>query len=215
MNEYYSLTFKYSSAILKMSSKEEIFMTRITKEPAERRQEILDTAMKLFYEKGYEKTSITDIAKSMGVAQGLCYRYFASKEEIFDTAIDEYAEILSDKMKQSVNLDMKLEEIICNMMTFKEVETDDNFYYKVCHGEEKKKIHYQLSMKICEKMMPCVEEITTRAIERKEIAEINAKALSSFIVYGQMGILFDDTLTADEKVENIKEVLMRLLKISK
>ena len=61
-------------------------MTRITKAPEERRQEIIDTAMKVFYEKGYEKTSISDIAKEMNVAQGLCYRYFSSKEELFDTA---------------------------------------------------------------------------------------------------------------------------------
>ena len=40
---------------------------RITKEPEERKQEILDTAMQLFYEKGYEKTSITDIAKAIGI----------------------------------------------------------------------------------------------------------------------------------------------------
>lgn len=46
---------------------------RITKEPEERKQEILDTAMRLFHEKGYEKTSIADIAKTIGVAQGLCY----------------------------------------------------------------------------------------------------------------------------------------------
>ena len=48
---------------------------RITKEPEERKQEILDTALKLFGERGYERTSITDIAKANGVAQGLCYRY--------------------------------------------------------------------------------------------------------------------------------------------
>ena len=35
---------------------------RIVKEPEERKQEILETAMRLFYEKGYEKTSIADIA---------------------------------------------------------------------------------------------------------------------------------------------------------
>ena len=44
---------------------------RITKEPEERKQEILDTAMRIFYEKGYEKTSIADIAKAIGVTQGL------------------------------------------------------------------------------------------------------------------------------------------------
>mgnify|MGYP000807864237 CR=1 FL=1 len=49
---------------------------RVTKEPEVRKQEILDTALKLFGENGYEKTSITDIAKAIGVAQGLCYRYF-------------------------------------------------------------------------------------------------------------------------------------------
>lgn len=53
---------------------------RVTKEPEVRKQEILDTALKLFGENGYEKTSITDIAKAIGVAQGLCYRYFPSKE---------------------------------------------------------------------------------------------------------------------------------------
>ena len=45
---------------------------RVTKEPELRKQEILDTALKLFGENGYEKTSITDIAKAIGVAQGLC-----------------------------------------------------------------------------------------------------------------------------------------------
>ena len=44
---------------------------RITKEPEERKQEIFDVALRLFGEKGYEKTTITDIAKEIGVAQGL------------------------------------------------------------------------------------------------------------------------------------------------
>ena len=62
-------------------------MPRITKDPTERRQEILDTALKLFWEKGYEKTSMTEIAQAMQVAQGLCYRYFPSKEALFQTAV--------------------------------------------------------------------------------------------------------------------------------
>lgn len=57
-------------------------MARITKLPEERRKEIIDTAIKLFYEKSYEKTTISDIAKEINVAQGLCYRYFPSKEAL-------------------------------------------------------------------------------------------------------------------------------------
>ena len=76
---------------------------RISKEPEARKQEILETAMKLFAEKGYEKTSISDIAKEIGVAQGLCYRYFPSKDILFQTAVNEYANILVDKLKTNIN----------------------------------------------------------------------------------------------------------------
>ena len=78
---------------------------RISKEPEARKQEILETAMKLFAEKGYEKTSISDIAKEIGVAQGLCYRYFPSKDILFQTAVNEYANILVDKLKTNINIE--------------------------------------------------------------------------------------------------------------
>lgn len=65
-------------------------MARITKAPEIRRQELLDTAMELFTNKGYEETSMGDIAKAAGVAQGLCYRYFDSKQKLFQEAMDQY-----------------------------------------------------------------------------------------------------------------------------
>lgn len=73
---------------------------RISKEPEERKQEILETAMKLFAQNGFEKTSISDIAREIGVAQGLCYRYFPSKDVLFQTALDEYANMLISKDKR-------------------------------------------------------------------------------------------------------------------
>ena len=42
-------------------------MARISKPPEVRRQEILDTAMELFAEKGYEDTSMADIARRMPI----------------------------------------------------------------------------------------------------------------------------------------------------
>lgn len=44
---------------------------RITKDPEERKQEILDTSMEIFCEKGYDKTSISDIAKEDGGSSGI------------------------------------------------------------------------------------------------------------------------------------------------
>jgi AcrR family transcriptional regulator len=48
-----------------------------------RRDLILSTAVKLFAVRGPAATRISDIAKAVGMSQGLMYHYFKSKEEIF------------------------------------------------------------------------------------------------------------------------------------
>lgn len=55
---------------------------RVTKPPAERRQEILDAALRRFLEKGYDETTVGDIAADAAVATGTVYLYFPSKEKI-------------------------------------------------------------------------------------------------------------------------------------
>ncbi|MCP4907303.1 MAG: TetR/AcrR family transcriptional regulator [bacterium] len=52
---------------------------------AEKRRLIVDAAIKVFAEKGYHGTRISDIAKNAETAYGLVYHYFKNKEEILDT----------------------------------------------------------------------------------------------------------------------------------
>jgi AcrR family transcriptional regulator len=63
-------------------------MTRKTKTAQERKDEFVGTAGSLFEAKGYEKTSVDDIVGKMGVAKGLFYYYFDSKEEVLALLID-------------------------------------------------------------------------------------------------------------------------------
>ncbi|HIZ20258.1 MAG TPA: TetR/AcrR family transcriptional regulator [Firmicutes bacterium] len=56
---------------------------RVSKRPEERREEFLDAAQALFYEQGVEATSIQQIVKRVGVAQGLYYYYFHSKKKLW------------------------------------------------------------------------------------------------------------------------------------
>ncbi|PGZ97368.1 TetR family transcriptional regulator [Bacillus pseudomycoides] len=60
---------------------------RIVKEYEERRNEILDTAERLFVSKGYMKTTVNDILREIGIAKGTFYHYFKSKEEVMDAII--------------------------------------------------------------------------------------------------------------------------------
>jgi AcrR family transcriptional regulator len=45
------------------------------------RERILEAALRLFADKGYEATTMRDVAREAGASLGLAYRYFASKEE--------------------------------------------------------------------------------------------------------------------------------------
>ena len=185
---------------------------RITKEPEVRKQEIIDTALELFGEKGYEKTSITDIAKAMGVAQGLCYRYFLSKEALVDSAIEQYADVLVKKIVSFENLKhMTLRQIIESMPS--EKEEKDTKYYPVFHGAENKKFHDQLTLKVCEKLVPLVEKLLHQARQKGEIQFDDLQTAATFCVYGQLGILLAENLTQEEKAKKIREFLVFALRI--
>lgn len=59
------------------------------KYPEETVQKILDVSLKLFLEKGYEKTTVLDIIHDMGgMTRGAFYHHFKSKEEVFDALSD-------------------------------------------------------------------------------------------------------------------------------
>ncbi|MEZ4658757.1 MAG: TetR/AcrR family transcriptional regulator [Caldilineaceae bacterium] len=63
-------------------------MPRITKDHDSRRSEILDAAQQLFYQKGYEQTSIQDLLNAIGIAKGTFYHYFDSKQALLAELTD-------------------------------------------------------------------------------------------------------------------------------
>jgi TetR/AcrR family transcriptional regulator, fatty acid metabolism regulator protein len=52
---------------------------------AEKRRVILDAAVRVFARQGFHTCRVSDIADEAGVAYGLVYHYFSSKEQILDT----------------------------------------------------------------------------------------------------------------------------------
>ncbi|WP_019555512.1 TetR/AcrR family transcriptional regulator [Propionispira raffinosivorans] len=79
-------------------------MPRTPQDPSIRMNEILDVADYLFFTKGYDATTINDITKKMGVAQGMLYYYFKSKEEILEKMLDRHADSLMTEIKTIIDL---------------------------------------------------------------------------------------------------------------
>ncbi|MCK6546112.1 TetR/AcrR family transcriptional regulator [Myxococcota bacterium] len=56
---------------------------------ADRRKQILQAAVEVFAERGFHRTRVSDIAKRAGVAYGLIYHYFDSKDDVLSSVFED------------------------------------------------------------------------------------------------------------------------------
>jgi AcrR family transcriptional regulator len=62
---------------------------RMAERGADRRRELLDAAVRVFARKGFRAARVGDIAEEAGVAHGLLYHYFRSKDQVLETLFRE------------------------------------------------------------------------------------------------------------------------------
>src|SRR3984893_7756607 len=67
----------------------------------ENRRPILDAAVRVFARHGFHTCRVSDIADEAGVAYGLVYHYFASKDQILDTLIWERWDVMLTAIAQA------------------------------------------------------------------------------------------------------------------
>jgi len=88
-----------------MSTKEEIIQN-----------EVITTAQRLFQKYGYSKTTMEDIAKTMGRGKSTLYYYYKSKDEIFEAVIlkeaDEVVHEILEATKQKTTAEDKLKSYL-------------------------------------------------------------------------------------------------------
>ena len=83
---------------------------RRTKEDAEQtRLAILASAMDIFYEKGYSKTTFDEIAKRINLTKGAVYWYFRNKPDIVAALINDFAAKHFDLVQQYINAPEKMD----------------------------------------------------------------------------------------------------------
>lgn len=68
--------------------------------PAETRDRILEAAMRLFYEQGYNATGVATILRESGVNSGSLYHFFESKEALLKEVLETYVQMLVPMVMQ-------------------------------------------------------------------------------------------------------------------
>ena len=67
---------------------------------ADKRRVILDAAVRVFARQGFHSCRVSDIADEAGVAYGLVYHYFASKDEVLDTLFLERWNVMLELIRE-------------------------------------------------------------------------------------------------------------------
>ncbi|MBI4965597.1 MAG: TetR/AcrR family transcriptional regulator [Desulfomonile tiedjei] len=104
----------------------------------EARSKILEAALDEFSEKGYHASTIDSIAERAGIAKGTVYRYFNTKEQLFnalkDDTIGEFVELARKDLSREEDVVMIIESIIKMYLSFFE---KNSAFFKVITQEHK------------------------------------------------------------------------------
>jgi TetR/AcrR family fatty acid metabolism transcriptional regulator len=82
----------------------------LAEQTIDRRRELLDAAVRVFARKGFHGSRVGDIAEEAGVAHGLLYHYFRSKEEVLETIFREVWDLLAEDTNRIEQADVPLRE---------------------------------------------------------------------------------------------------------
>jgi TetR/AcrR family fatty acid metabolism transcriptional regulator len=91
---------------------------RSPRSAAEKRRVILDAAVRVFARRGFNGCRVSDIADEAGVAYGLVYHYFRSKDEVLDTLFLERWNVLLQVIRELDEQDLPAREKLHAIASF-------------------------------------------------------------------------------------------------
>jgi AcrR family transcriptional regulator len=84
---------------LRYAWKVNTFISVTTSKGERTRQRIVEHALELFEQRGYDETTLRDIADAAGISIGLAYRYFRRKEDLVLALYEQLSEEVARKLK--------------------------------------------------------------------------------------------------------------------
>ena len=157
-------------------------------DPEERRRELLACAMRLFAEEGYDNVSVRAVARAAGVAPGLAYHYFDSKEGMFAEAIGDYARRCAEGInavldEEGPSLDERLDRAV-SLAAGHTFFPHEAYFHAEGHGA----LHDRLSLAMCEAVRPHLCAALEADAASRGASAPDADELAAIMTYGAVGL---------------------------
>lgn len=169
-------------------------MARIIKSPDVRTNELIDCAQRLFFERGYENTTVNDVIREAGLSKGAFYHYFASKEALLEAlaarmarqSLDEMRPLLDDPSLDAVG---RLNTLFANSRRMKvgmapQLKNTFNALFK----PENIVLYHRIDEALTAVTLPFMTEILRRGQEEGSLDAPDPEAMALMLLNLRLGV---------------------------
>lgn len=183
----------------------------------DKRRVLLDAAVRVFAEKGYHACRVSDIAAEAGVAHGLLYHYFGSKEEVLQTVFTETWSLMLTAIRSVEETTESAREQVRKVAAIVlRSWRDDPTLIRVLVREVTRSPHVQEEVGEIGQAMEALERIIQRGQASGEFRQELDPRLAAWIFYGALeelltGWVLGQLPDSEEDVARAEHTVVQLL----
>lgn len=192
---------------------------RVSKDPAVRKNEILDIAGKLFAKKGFDQTSTGEIIAQAGIARGTLYYHFKSKEEIMDALVERTTDQLFAAAKE-IAADRSIpvyQRFLQTVLALRLDTSEDDTLMEYVHKPQNALMHQKIQTALVREITPVLRSIVEDGIQQGLFkTEYPYESVEFVVVYASTAFDEQELITNSEeskqqRVQSFFYLLERLL----
>ena len=165
------------------------------------REIILKAAAKVFFENGFEKTSVKMILEEAHIVTGSFYHFFSSKEALFEAVTESFLKQYAQRVGNILD-DETLDISQIAEKVLEELKDSAEKYYLELQGD---KLHWTVQLALHEMTLQAMEEPLARALTRlkeskktKSFLDDDDKTLARILIKGSEAVIHHEDSTGVE-----------------
>lgn len=187
-----------------------------------RQAQLLETAIAVFAERGYQATTMDEIAQRARVSKGMLYLYFKNKEALFGEVFRWFGRISGDRLIEAITaIDNEADKIRSITATWAEIAIEHRefvpLFLDFWAAASLKGMRYDYARDLAEMydeyrtmIIGLIEQGKTSGVFR---SDVDAQAIAYLLVGGMDGIFIQSWLSQPDNIDslmlNATEALLR------
>lgn len=174
-------------------------MARVTDREA-RRSALVTAAAAAFAKSGVANTSVSDIVRAAGVAQGTFYLYFDSKDDVVLAVVERMADAIIDAATERVDAGATaVDRILILRDVLSEAGSAPGAadLVDVMHRRENRALHDRLAEDITPRLARLVEAIVSQGVAEGDFDVADTRAAAWFVLSGLQSVELSGTAGPD------------------